>query len=189
MILNGQTGYFYCNNAEISGTVNANAGTFKNVKIESGTVGGFTIHDNYISAGDTVNMSLSVQDQGYPGIRWKSGNTTYAFVGMFTNSGYASGQIELSNNNNLDLLMLPGYMKFSGSSQILELSSEVYSLQSGQRKPAITISSTNMAYSVHVGIDNNNKANIYASSWPTRSSEVSVGQVWLDGTTLRVRTS
>ena len=54
MILNGQTGYFHCNNADISGVVNATSGTFKNVTIQSGKIANFSI-----SGGMLVNNDAS----------------------------------------------------------------------------------------------------------------------------------
>lgn len=54
MILNGKTGYFHCNNADITGVVNATSGTFNSVKIQSGQIAGFSI-----SGGMLVNNNLS----------------------------------------------------------------------------------------------------------------------------------
>lgn len=50
MILNGDTGYFHCNNADISGVINATSGTFNNVSFNSGTLAGFKVEGNSISS-------------------------------------------------------------------------------------------------------------------------------------------
>ena len=50
MILNGNTGYFHCNNADISGVINATSGTFNNVSFNSGTLAGFKVEGNSISS-------------------------------------------------------------------------------------------------------------------------------------------
>ena len=57
MILNGQTGYFHCNNADISGVVNATSGTFNNVTFASGTLAGFQI----------VGTSITTAEGAYDG--------------------------------------------------------------------------------------------------------------------------
>lgn len=43
LLINGETGYLKCKLADITGTINATSGTFKNVTVESGRIAGFSI--------------------------------------------------------------------------------------------------------------------------------------------------
>ena len=43
LLINGKTGYLKCKLADITGTINATSGTFKNVTVESGRIAGFSI--------------------------------------------------------------------------------------------------------------------------------------------------
>lgn len=50
LILNSESGYLHGINVDITGTVNATKGTFKNVTIESGTIGPFSIASGMLSS-------------------------------------------------------------------------------------------------------------------------------------------
>ena len=58
MIMNGKTGYFHCNNVDITGTVNATSGTFNNVTFASGKMAGFII------SGTSITTDSGVYDGG-----------------------------------------------------------------------------------------------------------------------------
>ena len=120
MILNGQTGYFHCNNADITGVVNATSGTFNSVKIQSGQIAGFSI-----SGGILVNNSFSADiiirnDASNPtkiagiGTQQLPGSTGVSAMGVFQNNdagGYTNYGIIVSAQNattNIAMLMQGG---------------------------------------------------------------------------------
>ena len=58
MILNGNTGYFRCSNAEITGKINATSGSFNNVNFVSGKMAGFNV------SGTSIYTDTGVYDGG-----------------------------------------------------------------------------------------------------------------------------
>lgn len=50
LLINGETGYLKCKLADITGTINATSGTFKNVTVESGSIGPFSIASGKLSS-------------------------------------------------------------------------------------------------------------------------------------------
>lgn len=52
LLINGATGYLKCKLADITGTINATSGTFKNVMVESGRIAGFSISGNGLTNGN-----------------------------------------------------------------------------------------------------------------------------------------
>lgn len=100
LLINGVTGYFKCKNADITGTVNATKGTFKNVAIESGTIGPFSISSQKLSSRTLyeapsyyVGFNLSAQEIEFYNERTGAnvkigGNTKYTLVeGLELNAG------------------------------------------------------------------------------------------------------
>lgn len=81
-------------------------------------IGGFDINEKTISGGDDeAKMTLQLSDERslYPSIKWGDENKDYAWLGMYKNSGYASGQIYLFNESNASLLVLADDISFNGS--------------------------------------------------------------------------
>lgn len=61
MILNGQTGYFHCINADITGVINATSGTFNSVKIQSGTIANFSVSGGML-VNNNANADILIRD-------------------------------------------------------------------------------------------------------------------------------
>lgn len=100
LLINGVTGYFKCKNADITGTVNATKGTFKNVAIESGTIGPFSISSQKLSSrtlyesetNKYVGFNLSAQEIEFYNERTGAnvkigGNTKYTLEGLSLDAG------------------------------------------------------------------------------------------------------
>ena len=67
LILNGNSGYLYCNNAEVFGVINASSGTFNNgtfntAKIQTGTIGGFKITESALYSNKVLSDPTSNTD-------------------------------------------------------------------------------------------------------------------------------
>ncbi|MFV9815279.1 hypothetical protein [Phocaeicola vulgatus] len=90
LLINGVTGYFKCKNADITGTVNATKGTFKNVTIESGTIGPFSIASGMLSSKTLYE------------------DTTDTYVGF----KLSAGQIEFYNDRTFASVKLGGNTQF-----------------------------------------------------------------------------
>ena len=65
MLLNFLTGYFRCNNAEITGKVNATSGTFKNVKVLGSVSSPFTKPDDSFDVDLSDNIALISSGGGW----------------------------------------------------------------------------------------------------------------------------
>lgn len=78
LLINGVTGYFKCKNADITGTVNATKGTFKNVTIESGTIGPFSIASGMLSS-----KTLYEGTDSYVGFKLSAGQIEFYNDRMF----------------------------------------------------------------------------------------------------------
>jgi len=179
---------------DLNGAVTAN----KTFKIDTsgymtcvgGTIAGFSISDKYITGGDSVKMTLNTDDGGYPSIKWAASSKVYASLGMNVGT-YMSGQLDLKDNNTdgaQSVSINPGTAVFNGNNYEIQLSAGVNDL-SGNALPALKVKKTSYNQYVTLGLNSSGKVSFYATSWPTASKDVSVGEVWLDGTTLRVRTS
>ncbi len=81
MILNGKTGYFHCSNVDITGTVNATGGSFKNVTFSTA------------ESGDRVIIDASTNS-----IKMMSGNNLVGNFFFYGYGGYKSAQLYVNNN-------------------------------------------------------------------------------------------
>lgn len=195
-IINQGTTTINASRINLNGVVTAN-NTFKidtsgYMTCTGGTIGGFSIKSNYITGGDNIKMSLNVNDNGYPSIKWGVSSKTYVSLGMNVGS-FMNGQLGLYNNNttrNESAILNPAFLTLNGAYHNIQLSAGLTDVTTGNILPAIKIyRQTYPTRIVSLGVSSTGKISLVATNWPTSSSEVSVGEVYLDGTTLRVRTS
>lgn len=73
LILNSETGYLHGINVDITGTINATSGTFKNVTIESGSIGPFSIVSGILSSKAIYDSSAN----SYAGFRLSAGQIEF----------------------------------------------------------------------------------------------------------------
>lgn len=73
LILNSETGYLHGINVDITGTINATSGTFKNVTIESGSIGPFSIVSGILSSKAIYDNSAN----SYAGFRLSAGQIEF----------------------------------------------------------------------------------------------------------------
>lgn len=73
LILNSETGYFHGINVDITGVINATSGTFKNVTIESGSIGPFSIVSGILSSKAIYDSSAN----SYAGFRLSAGQIEF----------------------------------------------------------------------------------------------------------------
>ena len=73
LILNSETGYFHGINVDITGVINATSGTFKNVTIESGSIGPFSIVSGILSSKAIYDSSTN----SYAGFRLSAGQIEF----------------------------------------------------------------------------------------------------------------
>lgn len=184
------------NKINLNGVVTAN-NTFKidtsgYMTCTGGTIGGFSIKTDYITGGNNIKMSLNVNDDGYPSIKWGVSSKTYVSLGMNVGS-FMNGQLGLYNNNttrNESAILNPAFLTLNGVYHNIQLSAGLTDVTTGNILPAIKIyRQTYPTRIVSLGVSSTGKISLVATNWPTSSSEVSVGEVYLDGTTLKVRTS
>ena len=182
------------NKINLNGTVTAN----KTFKIDTsgymtcvgGTIGGFTIKEKRLMASSKVNMILNAgENDDYPSIGWfGSASAAYASLGVVTSGGFLGGQLYLSNTNQESTLFSPSGLSINGTNNTILLSASVTN-SSGIPYPAIDITSKkNLSAHVVIGF-RGSRISFYSQNWPTTSADVGIGEVYLDGTTLRVRTS
>lgn len=195
-IINQGTTTINASRINLNGVVTAN-NTFKidtsgYMTCTGGTIGGFSIKQDYITGGNNIKMSLNVNDDGYPSIKWGVSSKTYVSLGMNVGS-FMNGQLGLYNNNttrNESAILNPAFLTLNGVYHNIQLSAGLTDVTTGNILPAIKIyRQTYPTRIVSLGVGSTGKISIVATNWPTSSSEVSVGEVYLDGTTLRVKTS
>jgi len=176
LYMSAHTGKLLCTDVNLTGTINA----------VSGAIGGFNIIDGMITGGESYPLVINPSDDGYPSIRWMKDGYSYAWLGMNTPSGgYVSGQLTLSDVAGRKAIMSPSYTEITGSMYTMALNASL----STESTFTITRSGATGGYKVGIGMDSSGYVRIGATRWPTSSGSVNVGEMYLDGTTVKVRTS
>lgn len=174
--LDAETGTLYANNVDLTGTIRA----------VSGAIGGFNIINGMITGGESYPLVINPSDDGYPSIKWMKDGYSYAWLGMNTpDGGYVSGQLTLRDVVGRSTIMSPSYTEITGSMYSMELNASL----STESTFTITRSGATGGYKAQIGMDSSGYVRIGATRWPTSSSSVNVGEMYLDGTTVKVRTS
>lgn len=183
------------NKINLNGVITAN----KTFKIDTtgymtcigGTIGGFTIKENYLSATSGVNMVIDAGAKSiYPSISWSgTASSAYAALGVATTEGYLGGQLFLSNTNNESTVFTPQGLSMNGSNHNILFSTSVVNTGTSTPYPAITVSSKRYLNALICIGFKGSKISFYSTNWPTSSADVGVGEVYLDGNTLKVRKS
>lgn len=138
-----------------------------------------------VIAGTTYKMRIDPDVDGYPSLRWLYGNNTLASLSLNTpEGGYVSGQLTLSDIAGRTSLFSPSFVLVGGSTFQMELNASLTT----ECTLAITKTGVSGGYKLSVGMDYSGYGRI-GCRWPTSSSSVNVGEVYLDGNTLKVRTS
>lgn len=105
---------------------------------------------------------------------------------MTSESGYGSGTLDMYNSQGSSLRLIPDSIKMNG---VGGYSISVSADKSNEASIVIRRSFNLSVYDLHLVMDSNNRIRFGASNWPTSTSQVGVGEVYLDGTTLKVRSS
>lgn len=100
LLINGATGYLKCKLADITGTINATSGTFKNVTVESGRIAGFSISGNGLT---NVNKDGTFTNDAYVIFR-NDAHKCFAGIGgnIFPSSSGIRGVARFENNDESD---------------------------------------------------------------------------------------
>lgn len=161
-------GNLVATSAKIEGEITATSGEFTGI----------------ITAGSNYKMTINPSDKGYPSLKWIVGETFYSWLGMNTRSGYISGELDLLDSNGRQILITPTFIEQRAGNFAIELNTSV------DTEARIAISKDG-AYSnlLNIGIDSKGLSRIGSLRWPTSQSSVNVGEIYLDGSTLKVRTS
>lgn len=161
-------GNLVATSAKIEGEITATSGEFTGI----------------ITAGSNYKMTINPSDKGYPSLKWIVGETFYSWLGMNTRSGYISGELDLLDSNGRQILITPTFIEQRAGNFAIELNTSV------DTEARIAISKDG-AYSnlLNIGIDSKGLSRIGSRRWPTSQISVNVGEIYLDGSTLKVRTS
>lgn len=140
IILNGKTGYFHCNNADITGTINAKSGTFSGQLV--GATGSFTGSLLTNSSGkrilinpDTRSIQLILPD-----------NNVISEWAFFELNGYSSCTLKLFNNGGENLILYPHIMQIRrGSNVQLNAEPDALTLVNGSNSISIRANQITMS--------------------------------------------
>lgn len=147
-----------------------------------GTIGGFTINENTLTASTSINMVLSAEDSsGYPSIGWfGSGSTAYSSLGVAIHENYLGGQLYLSNVNQQQALVMPSGIILEGSKQIVQFNTGVQNISTGALLPAIQIRSKQYTtVTASLGF-RGSRISFYVPDLPTEAN-AQAGEVYVDG--------
>jgi hypothetical protein len=151
-----------------TGEVNATSGTFTGV----------------VTAGDYYQMKINPSDEGFPSLKWMIGEKFYSWLGMNTNGGYLSGEFELFDSKDRQIIITPSFIEQRAGVFAIELNTSV------STSASINISKDGTSHNVlTIGLDSNGLPRIGSQRWPTSANSVQVGEMYLDGNTLKVRTN
>lgn len=176
------------NKINLNGAVTANQ-YFKintNGKIDciGGTIAGFDISNYTLKGGNAYQMSLNVEDEGYPSIKWMSGSTIYSHLGMSIVNDNYSGILGLNAVNGYSTVIKPAELTMKGN-YTAEIT--LWNILEDSGFGGLRISA--LGGSALFGVDTYGYIVIKGQHWRTNSAQVEVGEVFLDGNTLKVRTS
>ena len=147
-----------------------------------GTIAGFTINGNTLTAKTSISMVISAEDSsGYPSIGWfGTGSTAYSSLGVAMHENYLGGQLYLSNVNQELALVMPSGIILQGSGQVVQINTGVQNISTGALLPAIQI--RNKQYTTvtaSLGF-RGSKISFYVPDLPTEANAQS-GEVYVDG--------
>ena len=187
-IINQGTTTINASRINLNGVVTAN-NSFKidtsgYMTCTGGTIAGFNITSYTLKGGNNFKMTLNVEDEGYPSIKWTASDVIYSHLGMSIVNEKYSGVLGLNAVNGYKTVLKPGELTMQGNyTAEITLWNILGDVGFGGLKVG-ALSGTS-----YFGVDNYGYIVIKGAHWRTNSSSVDVGEVYLDGTTLRVRTS
>lgn len=187
-IINQGTTTINASRINLNGVVTAN-NSFKidtsgYMTCTGGTIAGFNITSYTLKGGNNFKMTLNVEDEGYPSIKWTASDVIYSHLGMSIVNEKYSGVLGLNAVNGYKTVIKPGELTMQGNyTAEITLWNILGDVGFGGLKVG-ALSGTS-----YFGVDNYGYIVIKGAHWRTNSSSVDVGEVYLDGTTLRVRTS
>ena len=153
-----KSGYLFASNAEISGIINAESGTFNNVNIESGTIGGFSLSDGVLASTGTYTLKMDPV-ANYPKISIEHAGTTYAAMYMSSVSP-VSGQLELLGAMGALTVVNGGYAKLQGANDLRSVTID------GDNLNGEFLTLKRGSYYLSIGIDSNNRVRLSSNCWP-----------------------
>ena len=153
-----KSGYLFASNAEISGIINAESGTFNNVNIESGTIGGFSLSDGVLASTGTYTLKMDPV-ANYPKISIEHAGTTYAAMYMSSVSP-VSGQLELLGAMGALTVVNGGYAKLQGANDLRSVTID------GDNLNGEFLTLKRGSYYLSIGIDGNNRVRLSSNCWP-----------------------
>lgn len=161
-----ESGAFKCTNAYITGEVNANEGTFRNVEIKNATMKNGLLE---------AELSSNAVD-GYPGISWMYDKTEYARLGMWVVNGQVSGVLKISNNSawKESSILRPGMLVLAGKKSGFTSNFETLLSYDG-----VIFRTENSSYSSGMLVDYAGCLVINSDYWPAESY-VADGAVYVD---------
>lgn len=179
----------------VGGYINADLLKVEKIYADEGTVGGFSIGENSLSntEGDYITTIYSGVSSL---IDIKYGNSV--IFGISRNSdadseNFKTGRLDLYSRSSTGLMgksteLIAGEVKSRYIGSAYNLSGNYFSLISG--KNGLQIGTGVSSSIIRLGYDSSYSSWVLCNtSWPTKSTNVPIGGVYLDGTTLRVRTS
>lgn len=179
----------------VGGYINADLLKVEKIYAKEGTVGGFSIGENSLSntEGDYITTIYSGVSSL---IDIKYGNSV--IFGISRNSdpsseNFQSGRLDLYSRSSAGSMgksteLIAGEVKSRYIGSEYNLSGNYFSLISG--KNGLQIGTGVSSSIIRLGYDSSYSSWVLCNtSWPTSSAKVPIGGVYLDGTTLRVRTS
>lgn len=179
----------------VGGYINADLLRVEKIYADEGTVGGFSIGENSLSntEGDYITTIYSGVSSL---IDIKYGNSV--ILGISRNSdadseNFKTGRLDLYSRSSTGSMgksteLIAGEVKSRYIGSAYELSGNYFSLISG--KNGLQIGTGVSSSIIRLGYDSSYSSWVLCNtSWPTKSTNVPIGGVYLDGTTLRVRTS
>ena len=179
----------------VGGYINADLLKVEKIYADEGTVGGFSIGENSLSntEGDYITTIYSGVSSL---IDIKYGNSV--ILGISRNSdadseNFKTGRLDLYSRSSTGSMgksteLIAGEVKSRYIGSAYDLSGNYFSLISG--KNGLQIGTGVSSSIIRLGYDSSYSSWVLCNtSWPTKSTNVPIGGVYLDGTTLRVRTS
>lgn len=179
----------------VGGYINADLLMVEKIYADEGTVGGFSIGENSLSntEGDYITTIYSGVSSL---IDIKYGNSV--ILGISRNSdadseNFKTGRLDLYSRSSTGSMgksteLIAGEVKSRYIGSAYDLSGNYFSLISG--KNGLQIGTGVSSSIIRLGYDSSYSSWVLCNtSWPTKSTNVPIGGVYLDGTTLRVRTS
>lgn len=179
----------------VGGYINADLLKVEKIYADEGTVGGFSIGETslYNTEGDYITTIYSGVSSL---IDIKYGNSV--IFGISRNSdadseNFKTGRLDLYSRSSTGSMgksteLIAGEVKSRYIGSAYNLSGNYFSLISG--KNGLQIGTGVSSSIIRLGYDSSYSSWVLCNtSWPTKSTNVPIGGVYLDGTTLRVRTS